>query len=195
MPDASTTAMGAGWFPLLTALLGYLTSAISERFRDERALKRDKAAAAATSVREREARTAARRDLMIERRIVFQRETLLNLQDAIVKLTRAAGRMHHLDEIEHRKSGKWAGMLFPDDLDASSHEANVTIMVLTARVRDDRIRELVTKFRSHANRVGISKTREADLQALEGMSAALEPLHERIGEVLRTLDDDEAAVP
>jgi hypothetical protein len=101
--------------------------------------------------------------------------------------------MNHRDEMEYRKSGKWGGQLFSEELNDSAHTANVTIMVLTTRVRDERIRELVTTFRSQANRVGISKTREAAKEALEQMSTVLEPLHERIGEVLRKLDDDEDA--
>jgi hypothetical protein len=68
MPDAATTATATGWFPVLTALLGYLTSAISERFRDRRAIERDRATAEATSAREREARNAARRVQSLERR-------------------------------------------------------------------------------------------------------------------------------
>jgi hypothetical protein len=52
---------------------------------------------------------------------------------------------------------------------------------------------MVTTFRSHANRVGTSLTKEADNEALHKMGEVLEPLHERIGEVLRKLDDDENA--
>jgi len=181
MPDVVTGEV-AGWFPVFTALLGFVTAGISEWFRDRRALGR-----------EREAREATRRVQLSERRANFQRETLLNLQDAIVKLSRAAGRMHHLDEMEYRKTGKWGGHLFPDDLDDDAHHANVTSMVLTSRVRDERIRELAETFRSYANMVGISQTEQAEKEAVRRAIELLQPLHERIGEVLRKLDDDEDA--
>jgi hypothetical protein len=45
--------------------------------------------------------------------------------------------MHHIDEMEYRKGGKWGGHLFPEGLSDEALQANVTIMVLTARVRHD----------------------------------------------------------
>jgi hypothetical protein len=134
-----------------------------------------------------------RRAQLLERRTNFQRETLIRLQDEAVKLARAAGRMNHLDEMEFRKTGEWGGNLFPEVLSDGALQANVTIMVLTSRVRDDRIREIVTTFRSHANCVGTSPTRDADRKALAQMGELIEPLHTRIGEILRKLDDDEDA--
>jgi len=181
MADALTGA-AAGWFPVFTALLGYIASLLTESLRDRRA--RD---------RERDARDSLRRAQLLERRANFQRETLIRLQDEVLKLARAAGRMNHLDEMEFRKTGKWGGNLFPDGLSDGAFQANVTIMVLTSRVRDDRIREIAAAFRDHANSVGTSPTREADRKALEKMGELVEPLHARIGEVLRQLDDDEDA--
>jgi len=99
--------------------------------------------------------------------------------------------MHHLDEMEQRKTGEWGRHLLPEDLDNDAYQANVSIMVLTSRVRDDRVRELVETFRSNATHVGISHTEEAARAALAKMVEVLEPLHERIGEILRKLDDDE----
>jgi len=128
------------------------------------------------------------------RRSDFQRETLLNLQDAIQQLARAAGRMHHLDEMEYRKSGNWGGYLFPEDLDNAAGEAGVKTLTLMVRVRDDGIRELMKTFRDHANRLGICRSKEESRQAADGMAAAIEPLQERIGMMLRKLDDDEDSI-
>jgi len=180
---------------VFTAFLGYIASSISEWLRDRRASERERATAEATSIREREAREATRQVQLFERRANFQRETLLNLQDAVVKLTRTAGRMHHIDEMEHRKTGKWGGFSFPEGLSDDALQAGVAIMVLTSRVRDEQIREMVKTFKSNANRIGISPNEQATRKALEGMIEVLEPLHERIGEILRKLDDDEDAQP
>jgi hypothetical protein len=192
MPDATSSA-SSSWFPLLTALGGYLTSAVTEYLRDRRARERDRATAAAMSEREREARAAATRLQLFQRRSDFQRETLLSLQDAVAQLARAAGRMHHPDEMEYRRTGQWGGHLFPEDLNDSAHQAGVKTLMLMVRVRDDKVREMMKTFRDHANQVGICRTEIESRLALEGMSAALDPLHERIGMVLRILDEEETS--
>jgi hypothetical protein len=95
--------------------------------------------------------------------------------------------------MEYRKTGIWRGQRIPADLSDDAHQANVAIMILTPRVRDDRIREMTKSSRSYVGSVVMSQTREAAMEALEKMINALEPLHERIGEVLRKMDDDEDA--
>jgi hypothetical protein len=191
MPDAATGRLAAGWLPALTAILGFVTSSILEWLRDRRTSARDQATAEATRAREREARDAARRAQLFERRVAFQRETLLNLQDAVVRYTRVAGKMHHLDRMEQRRTGNWGRYLLPDDLNNEAFQANVSIMVLISRVRDNRVRELAETFREHASRVGISDTEEAGRNALDIVTEVLDPLHKRIGEVLRKLDEDD----
>jgi hypothetical protein len=64
-------------------------------------------------------------------------------------------------------------------------------MVLTSRVRDDRVRDLSESFRGHASLVGISDTEKADRDALDKMIEVVGPLHKRIGKVLHKLDDDD----
>jgi hypothetical protein len=181
MIDAGTNT-AVGWFPVLTLFLGFAASWISEWFRDGRTIKR-----------EREAREAASRVQRSERRTNFQRETLLNLQDSVAKLARATGRMHHLDEMEHRKTGKWRSSRFPENLNADAHQSNVSVMLLTSRVRDDDIRELAETFRRAANEVPICPNAEAAGNSLAKMAEALGSLHQSIGKMLRKLDDDEDA--
>jgi uncharacterized coiled-coil protein SlyX len=188
MIDATT---GTGWFPALTLLVGFATSSFAEWLRQRYANKRERAAAEATREQEREARESERRIQLFERRTSFQRETLLNLQDAIVKLARATGRMQHLDLMEYRKTGNWGKQPIPSDLNDDAHQANVIIMVLKARVRDDLIREMTGTFQSQANLVAISRSEQASKEVSDKMVGELGPLHERIGEVLRKLDDDE----
>jgi len=181
------------WLPLLTALIGYGTSAITEYFRDGRTRERDRVTAVATSTRERETREAARRVQIAERRSSFQRETLLSLQDAIFELARASGQMHHIEEMESRKTGKWGDLLFPDDLDRQHRDAGVKTLTLLVRLRDEEVRALTKEFRDHANRAGICKTESESQKALMAMADAMERLHERIGFIVRKLDDDDDA--
>ena len=85
-----------GWFPVLTLLLGYAVKAASDWLQHRR-----------TSERERQAREAARQDQLFERRTTFQRQTLLDLQEAVMRLARSSGAMHHQDVMAFRKTGKW----------------------------------------------------------------------------------------
>lgn len=175
MPDPSNSLL-----PLFSALGRFPTGAVSEYLRDWR-----------TRAREREARESARRLQLFERRSDFQRETLLTLQHSISALTRAVGRMHHLDEMEFRKTGKWGGNLFPEDLDSACHEASVKTLMRLVRVRDDAVREMASKFRTAALQIAFCKSQGAAEQTMREMISVLDPLNERIGSIVRKLDDDE----
>ena len=189
MPDPATAPI----FPFLTALGGYLTSAVTEFFRDRRTRQRDRETAAATTARERETREVARRVQIAERRSNFQRETLLTLQDAIFELARAAGQMHHVEEMESLKTGRWGQILFPDELDSAHRNASVKTLMLLVRVRDEEVRELAKTFREHANQAVICKTERESQKVLLAMASVMELLHERIGMIVRRLDDDDDA--
>lgn len=168
------------WLPLLTGLGGYLLSLLTEYFRDKR-----------TSERERTAREAARRLHLFERRSDFQRQTLLSLQESVVQHASAAGSIYRFEAMEFKKTNRWGGQLLPKELDDSEHEAGVKTLMFMVRVRDPDIRELTRTFRTHANQVGFCKSESESRAELMEMGAALEPLHERIGMILRKLDDDE----
>jgi hypothetical protein len=62
--------------------------------------------------------------------------------------------------------------------------------MLSVRVRDVSIRELVTSFRQFAVDCTTAKTQEDRDRALAGAIETQFKLNERIGEVLRTLDDE-----
>lgn len=82
-------------FPVATLLLGYLTKAVSDWIQHRR-----------TTEREREARREARLEKLAERRITFQRQTLLDLQEAMMQLIRSAGATHFQEVAAFRKDGK-----------------------------------------------------------------------------------------
>jgi CHASE2 domain-containing sensor protein len=64
-------------------------------------------------------------------------------------------------------------------------------MMLTSRVRDDATRKMAETFRSHVNKIGICRTEKESEDIFNKIFPVLEPLHKRIGEILRKLDDDE----
>jgi hypothetical protein len=188
---APSTAFG--WFTVITTLSGFFAGWLTEWFRDGRARRREHEAADATSKREREARNDTRREQRFERRASFQRQTLLDLQDAVQKLLRVTGKMHHLDTIASRSGGEWHKQLYPDDVDNEAHSTNVQTILLGVRVRDDSIRSMAKELKEKCNSVLFSKN-EADGDRIMLEAAKIfEVLNERIGERLRQLDDDEDA--
>jgi hypothetical protein len=168
----------AGWFPVFTLLLGYAMKAFSDWLQHRR-----------TTEREREARAAARQDERANRRVAFQRQTLLDLQEAMMQLIRSAGAMHHRDVMEFRKTGKWQKQLFGEELNENARLANARTSMLAVRVRDDPVRDLVQTVKSHAIAAAMCGSQEEGERAMTAMGAAFEQLNQRIGETLRKLDD------
>jgi hypothetical protein len=68
----SNGSSGSAWLPLVSALLGFLSSQVLEWLKDKRAY-----------TRERASREAARRDPRTEPRNDFQTKTLLDFQDQV----------------------------------------------------------------------------------------------------------------
>lgn len=177
LEPTTTASLVAAAISALAVLLGFVTSSVTDYLKDSRA-----------QVREREAREATRRNQMADRRIGFQRETLVSLQEAVLEEARSAGQISVAKEF--RKSGKW-GQPLPEGLSDNARLTTVKNLMLSERVRDKETRELIAEFRKHTNQVGITRSLEQERQALSNMSDVLTQLHPRIGILLRQLDDDE----
>ena len=73
-----------------------------------------------------------------------------------------------------------------------AHEANVQTIMLKVRVRDEIVRNLVKEVHDAATKAIISARSKSEAQQIMlNMGTAFEKLNERIGELLRKLDDDE----
>jgi len=184
MSDAGANT-SSNWLPVISAAVtlistsvGFISSQLMERSKDRHAYEREK-----------EARESARRDNLFERRTEFQRQTLLDLQDAVMKLIRATGEMYHIDLMASRATGKWVKQLFPDELDNRAFSAGVQITVLGVRVRDKSIRDLLAQLKVHTDGVVFAKNQAEAEGSLGKMSDSFAALNARIGEVLRSLDD------
>jgi hypothetical protein len=168
------------WLPtIITFLLGFGTKWLTDWAQHRRIVERD-----------REAREATRREQLFERRATFQRETLLALQQAAAELGRATGRIGHLDTMAIRATGRTQRL--PDDLDEGYRLAQVRTSMLTVRVRDAAIRELAEQLRQLSVDSIDAKTEDDRDRIMNAAMQANIQLNERIGEVLRTLDDAES---
>jgi hypothetical protein len=172
MADISPTI----WFPVLTLFIGFVTRPFSDWIQHRLTVGRD-----------REAREATRRDERTERRNAFQRDTLLNLQEAVMQLSRSTATIHHKDKMSRHSTGKPA--LLPDDLDEGHRLGHVRVSMFSARVRDQSVRDLVEQLRQLSEGSVKSTAQTECNQSLNAMFQVSDELNQRIGELLRTLDD------
>jgi hypothetical protein len=180
--NSGVSSVTAGWFPVLTLVLGFALSFVTDWFRRQHELERD-----------RESRRETRRDKLSEQRRNFQRETLLALQEAVFDLTRTTGAAHHQDEMAYRKTGQWQKQLLGEELNQQDFLAMRRTGMFVVRVRDSSLRELVLKFRELAGEMASTRlSREACASVMNNMVDLVEQIHNRTGELLRTLDDEEA---
>ena len=107
-----------------------------------------------------------------------------------MQLARTTGAMQHLDKMAYRQTGKWQRQLFPEDLSENHRLANARTAMLTVRVRDESVRNLVQEFKDQCTHATRSATEKESERALMDMGTVFETLNERIGEILRQLDDE-----
>lgn len=166
------------WLPLLTLVLGYVGSLITESQRDKR-----------TRQREQQAREESSRIEAEQQQRAFQRQTLMELQEALQGVARGAGKRHHLDTLALRATGTWRGGRLRDNETAAEFADGTRVLLLKSRVDDDETRWLVTEFTrmtsEHAIRPYTSEA-EADSKLLEAVEV-LGRIHERIGHLIRTV--------
>ncbi|MEH2504991.1 hypothetical protein V1290_003802 [Bradyrhizobium sp. AZCC 1578] len=174
MADAS------GWLPFVTLALGYGAKTVEDWIQNKR-----------TMAREREARDEARRDQRFIRRITFQRETLLELQEASLQLARATGKAHYLDEMAFRESRAWRKSLLPDDLDEGYRVAQARNSMLSERVQDKTVRDLVGQMKTASTAAVFAADRDTASRSVQYMSDYFDALHKRIGELLREIDSSD----
>ncbi|PYV75386.1 MAG: hypothetical protein DMG96_17365 [Acidobacteria bacterium] len=185
MADA-TAASATGWLPVFTLLLGagitlvatVITSLLQHRL---------------TSQRERETRRELRRDQLAERRADFQRETLIQLQEATTDLSRAVGWASGQDETAFEQTGQWGKREHHTDVDVQANVAMGRTLMFMVRLRDRPLRDLVEEFRIQVIQVLGSTDKQHSHRSFANMQDEYEKVQRRLGELLRTLDDEESS--
>ncbi len=167
--------------PVLTFIAGAALTLLAETLRDRRAIAREGQAFARNRTREDE--QAARQ---------FERETLLELQDAVQRYARVVGRVHHAAHLHiRREGGTAASFMSPDDLDEELRLAGVNINRLVARVADAEVAGWIgrmTKDADEATMIGIGgrDLGHADTH-LFAFADEVQEVHTAIGARLRLL--------
>jgi hypothetical protein len=162
------------WLPLVTLLLGYAGSLLTESRRDARLAQREEKARADT-------RALAGADWRDE----FQRKTLLELQEALLVVARTSAEMHTEDLRGFKATGKWGGGLHSEELDQRGQASNGILSTIKVRVLDDQLRATVDEFHKAATRTAVlARSREEGVAAMGVMTNSMASANERIGELL-----------
>jgi hypothetical protein len=105
------------------------------------------------------------------------------------------GAAHHQDEMAYRRTGQWQKQLLGEELNQQDFLAVRRVGMFVVRVRDSSLRELVLKFRQFAGEMASTQlSREDCISAMDSAVSLVEQIHNRIGELLRTLDDEETSL-
>lgn len=141
------------------------------------------------SERERERRREERHERLEARRKDFQRDTLLALQVATQKLMRVAGAMHHQDVMAFRKTGVWQKQSLGEELSNEHLRQTTETMLLASRVLDGETREFANEFRKLASTVSICASEDEAENRLKAAADMQGILIERIGQLVRGMDE------
>jgi hypothetical protein len=132
------------------------------------------------SIRSREDRQEVRQG----RRDDLQRETMIDLQDAVQRYVSAVGAAVHFDEMTQRKHA--VQTLLPDEMDAELHAAQVLVQKLATRVRDDDLRSWAREMVEEGTTAVLPHV-EKPREHQKAMGRLYESIQERLGEHLRSL--------
>lgn len=128
----------------------------------------------------------AAREERLERFRAFQRQTLLELQEAIHDSLRMINRAYIEDAEVHRKGGTWRKSRLSDEVDEGVRLAQRKVAILTERVYGDALRAEVKSLMSSAVAVLFSPSqKEAELR-INAVTGDAERVLERLGSVLRS---------
>src|SRR5260370_38435690 len=90
--------------------------------------------------------------------IRFQRTTLLELQEEMIKLVRTTSQGYTADLKVYRETKKWRAQRLDDDLSEANRLAHARVTLLAVRVRDAKARALVNNLSSTASQLGPCQT-------------------------------------
>jgi hypothetical protein len=126
----------AALYGFIGVLLGSATTAVLTVYR-ERLL----------SIREREARQAQREQDQTDQRNIFERQSLLALQDAVSGLIKAVYREQDRMLEEMRQTGRWTARQWETPTTTAWEDANLQLQVSRTRVFEEALRDTARDIR------------------------------------------------
>jgi hypothetical protein len=180
-PATASSNTNVSWLvPTMTAFGGYVSGLLVEWFRDARAYSR-----------EREAKATARSESRTDRRRDFQRQSLLDLQDAICEMV-ADVRQVYLEEAAQMLGGReWSKVAASVETSTKTMNSRDRVIKLRARIRDDQTHKLTGDVLVAIARLLAATSDEVAKKTLSEVEDSLRIACERIGATLRTFDEAE----
>jgi hypothetical protein len=125
----------------------------------------------------------------LETQRAFQRQTLLELQDAFHDAIRLVARVNIEDCKAEREGTPWGRNYLPDDLSEDARLANRRVMLLVERISDESLRKQIKSVMALANSATQSGSRAEAEQRLDQATFQSVAAIEQSGAVLRSLYD------
>lgn len=117
----------------------------------------------------------------------FQRQTLLELQDAFHNAIRLATRAHLADAEAHRKGSAWGRQLLPEGLSEDIRLCNRQVNLLVERVSDDAVRSSIKAMMREVTMVSFLESERESQAALDRIANESLIALEDLGKTLRSL--------
>lgn len=115
----------------------------------------------------------------------FQRQTLLELQEAILDELRLIGRAHIEDCAAYNKSGNWGSVMFSEEVNEGIRLAHRRVVILSERVTDESLRKEVAILLDLMIQALFEKTYDDAKGGLDRMSTKSYQVLGNLGTVLR----------
>lgn len=125
------------------------------------------------------------REARAERASEFQRQTLLDLQDAIHEALRLVHQAYFEDLAAHHQTKEWGMNMLSDEVNEGVRLALRRVSILVERVADDELRSMVKKLMSGVTQVLLSHNQQESRLYIEKMSVDTGQVLERVGAALR----------
>ena len=163
--------------PAVAGLGGYWLAGRNDEARDKRA-----------EARETNARRAARAERLADQRHDFQRDLLLEMQEALLRVVRSTAKIVMQDQHTLKERGQMFQM--PDGMSEEAYDAGVALSRAKVRVLDDGLRGELEAFQKMVSGIAVGTVALKDAspeRALAELKAELGRLTDRYAAVNETL--------
>jgi gas vesicle protein len=123
-----------------------------------------------------------------DRTSLFQRQTLLELQEAIHDALRLVCQAHLEDLHAHRSNKEWRKNMLTEEVDEGIRLAQRRVSILVERIASDDVRTSVKSLMSAATKVLFASSELESHLLLKTTNEAAEPVFELLGTTLRRHD-------
>jgi hypothetical protein len=130
----------------------------------------------------------------MEKQRAFQRDTLLELQDALHDIARMSARLYFEDLASFKVSNDWGKSYLSNEVNEGLVLANRRMSILIARVADNQLRSELKEIMKIITQASFAKSHAEAESANHLIITAFDNVMERLGNVLRSLYYSENAV-